>query len=334
MVKISQGLVLITGTTSGVGLNALKPLLRFGWEVIAVNRSNKRAIKIAGQVLTADEMQNIHFIEIDLSNLDHVRKGCNEILEKFSKPINSLICNAAVYKPRLKRPERSPQGYENSMAVNHFGHFLLINLLLENILSSEKEIVLNGRITKFKPRITILGTVTANYSELGGRIPIPAPADLGDLSGFKNGFLSPISMANGKKFKPGKAYKDSKLCNMVTVQELSKRYPKEKIIINSLYPGCVANTNLFRDTPWLFRLLFPIFQKFITRGYVSQRLAGERVAQVATYKEYARPAVHWSWGNRQKAGRKAFSQKLSKRIINKKTSQQTYDLTKKLVGLD
>ena len=146
----------------------------------------------------------------------------------------------------------------------------------------------------------VLGTVTANYSELGGRIPIPAPADLGDLSGFKNGFLSPISMANGKKFKPGKAYKDSKLCNMVTVQELSKRYPKEQIIVNSLYPGCVADTKLFRDTPWLFRVLFPIFQKFITKGYVSQRLAGERVAQVATYKEFAKPSVHWSWGNRQK----------------------------------
>ncbi len=118
----SKGLVLITGTTSGVGLNTLKPLLRFGWEIIAVNRSNKRGIKAAEEVLTEDEMKNIHFIEIDLSDLDHVRKGCSEILEKFTKPINSLICNAAVYKPRLKRPERSPQGYENSMAVNHFGH--------------------------------------------------------------------------------------------------------------------------------------------------------------------------------------------------------------------
>ena len=46
MSKNIKGLVLITGTTSGVGLNTLKPLLRFGWEVIAVNRSNKRAIKI------------------------------------------------------------------------------------------------------------------------------------------------------------------------------------------------------------------------------------------------------------------------------------------------
>ena len=334
MGKSIKGLVLITGTTSGVGLNTLKPLLRFGWEVITVNRSNKRAVEIAQQSLTDSEMKNIHFIEINLSDLDDVRNGCSEILKKFEKPINSIICNAAVYKPRLRKPERSPQGFENSMAVNHFGHFLLINLLLDNVLSSEKEIDLNGRTTLFKPRITVLGTVTANYSELGGRIPIPAPADLGNLSGFKNGFLSPISMANGKKFKPGKAYKDSKLCNMVTVQELSKRYSKERIIINSLYPGCVADTKLFRDTPWLFRFLFPIFQKFITKGYVSQRLAGERVAQVATYKEYAKPAVHWSWGNRQKLGRKAFSQKLSKRIIDSDISRQTYELTRKLVGLD
>ncbi len=334
MVKSIKGLVLITGTTSGVGLNTLKPLLRFGWEVIAVNRSNKRAVEIAQDSLTDAEIKNIHFIEIDLSDLEDVKNGCSEILKKFEKPINSIICNAAVYKPRLRKPERSPQGFENSMAVNHFGHFLLINLLLDNVLSSEKEIDLNGRTTLFKPRITVLGTVTANYSELGGRIPIPAPADLGNLSGFKNGFLSPISMANGKKFKPGKAYKDSKLCNMVTVQELSKRYSKERIIINSLYPGCVADTKLFRDTPWLFRILFPIFQKFITKGYVSQRLAGERVAQVATYKEYAKPAVHWSWGNRQKLGRKAFSQKLSKRIIDSDISRQTYELTRKLVGLD
>ncbi len=334
MGKSIKGLVLITGTTSGVGLNTLKPLLRFGWEVIAVNRSNKRAVEIAQQSLTDFEMKNIHFIEIDLSDLDDVRNGCSEILKKFEKPINSIICNAAVYKPRLRKPERSPQGFENSMAVNHFGHFLLINLLLDNILFSEKEIDLNGRTTKFKPRITVLGTVTANYSELGGRIPIPAPADLGNLSGFKNGFLSPISMANGKKFKPGKAYKDSKLCNMVTVQELSKKYSSERIIINSLYPGCVADTKLFRYTPWLFRFLFPIFQRFITKGYVSQRLAGERVAQVATFKKYAKPAVHWSWGNRQKYGREAFSQKLSKRIIDSDISRQTYELTRKLVGLD
>ena len=107
MSKNIKGLVLITGTTSGVGLNTLKPLLRFGWEVIAVNRSNKRAIKVAEGLLRKEEIKNIHFIEIDLSDLDDVRKGCDEILERFKKPINSLICNAAVYKPRLKRKKIS-----------------------------------------------------------------------------------------------------------------------------------------------------------------------------------------------------------------------------------
>ena len=77
--KNIKGLALITGTTSGVGLNTLKPLIRFGWEVIAVNRSNKRAITIAEEFLTKEEIKNVHFIEIDLSDLDDVRKGCDEI---------------------------------------------------------------------------------------------------------------------------------------------------------------------------------------------------------------------------------------------------------------
>ena len=333
MEKFKKGAVLITGTTSGVGLNSLKPLVEFGWNIIAVNRSSKRAIDEANKKLKNNEIESINFIEIDLSDLNSVRDGAKEIKTRFGNMIKVIICNAAVYKPRLKRPERSSQGFENSMAVNHFGHFLLINLLLENILNSDERIVLNGEIVKFIPRITILGTVTANNLELGGKIPIPAQADLGDLSGFEKGFLSPISMANGKRFKPGKAYKDSKLCNMITAQELSKRYSSKKIISNSLYPGCVAKSKLFRNTPWIFRFLFPLFQKFITGGYVSERLAGRRVALVVTQEEYARSGVHWSWGNRQKFGKKVFSQKLSQRIVDPSTSSRVWELTKKLVGL-
>ncbi len=333
MEKFKKGAVLITGTTSGVGLNTLKPLIEFGWEIIAVNRSNKRAIDEANKIFKNDEIENINFLEMDLSDLNSVRKGSHEIKTRFGDVLKVLICNAAVYKPRLKRPERSPQGFENSMAVNHFGHFLLINLLLESIMSSNKEIIVNGEIIRFTPRITILGTVTANFLEFGGKIPIPAPANLGDLSGFERGFLSPISMANGKKFKPGKAYKDSKLCNMITAQELSKRFPNDKLISNSLYPGCVAKSKLFRNTPWIFRVLFPLFQKFITRGYVSERLAGKRVALVATNKQYAKSGVHWSWGNRQKLGKKVFSQKLSQRIVDPSTSKKVWEITKKLVGL-
>jgi nucleoside-diphosphate-sugar epimerase len=95
-------------------------------------------------------------------------------------------------------------------------------------------------------------------------------------------------------------------------RELHRRYHAGTgIVFSTLYPGCVADTALFRHTPRAFQRFFPWFQKNITKGYVSQELAGERVAQVVAGAEFSTSGVHWSWGNRQQAGRQAFSQPLS-----------------------
>ena len=75
MTDIKNGFALITGTTSGVGLNTVKPLLKYGWNVIAVNRSNKRAEQELNKILTNGEMKNVSFVEMDLSDLDDVRDG-------------------------------------------------------------------------------------------------------------------------------------------------------------------------------------------------------------------------------------------------------------------
>jgi protochlorophyllide reductase len=226
--------------------------------------------------------------------------------------------------PRLKEPKRSPQGYELSMATNHLGHFLLIQLLLGDLERSNHP----------SRRLVVLGTVTANSKELGGKIPIPAPADLGDLAGFAAGFKAPISMANGKPFKPGKAYKDSKLCNMITTRELHRRlHDATGIIFTSLYPGCVADTPLFRDTPKAFQTIFPWFQKTITGGYVSQALAGQRVADVVGDPAFAVSGVHWSWGNRQRKDGEHFRQDLSDQANNPATASRLWDLSLRLVGL-
>jgi protochlorophyllide reductase len=135
-------------------------------------------------------------------------------------------------------------------------------------------------------------TVTATSKEFGGKVPIPVPADLGDLeAGLRP---PPIAMTNNKPFEAGKACKDSKLCNMIISRELHRRYHAQTgIIFNTLYPGCVAETALSRNAPRLF-------QQNTTKGYVSQLLSGERVAQVVAYPEFTRSAVHWSCGNRQK----------------------------------
>ena len=334
LVQAAPGTVLITGTTSGVGLYATKSLVERGWRVITANRSSLKAETAAfGIGLPVNRPRQLKHIQIDLSDLESVRNGVKELLSELEEPLDALVCNAAVYLPRLRKPFRSPQGYEISMATNHFGHFLLIQLLLDNLRKSQRPVWLGNSWGKAPPRIVILGTVTANYKELGGKIPIPAPADLGDLSGFENGFLSPISMANGKKFKPGKAYKDSKLCNMITTQELHRRYMDSPILFSSLYPGCVANTKLFRNTPKIFQFLFPWFQKLITGGFVSQDLAGRRVAQVVDDSQFGLSGVHWSWGNRQRKNRQQFSQELSERITDPLTSKKVWDLSMKIIGL-
>ncbi|HGY5531796.1 MAG TPA: protochlorophyllide reductase [Prochlorococcus sp.] len=329
--QASPGTVLITGTTSGVGLYACKALAYRGWQVITANRHPLRAVAAAERL--GIPSSQLHHLRMDLSDLQSVRDGVETLLSSLEQPLDALVCNAAVYQPRLSNPLRSAQGYELSMATNHLGHFLLIQLLLENL--GKAGIFQSARCSSLSSaRVVILGTVTANYKELGGKIPIPAPADLGDLSGFEQGFHAPICMASGKRFKPGKAYKDSKLCNMITTQELHRRLHKDTgILFNSLYPGCVADTPLFRYTPKLFRFIFPLFQRLITGGYVSQARAGQRVAQVVANSEFGVSGVHWSWGNRQKKNRESFRQELSERVTDPNTARRVWELSVKLVGL-
>jgi len=319
---VGAGTVLITGTTSGVGLNATKALADRGWQVVTANRDPVKAAAAADSLaIPSAQLSHLRF---DLADLDSVRAGAETLVASLGRPLDALVINAAVYKPRLEQPERSPQGYEISMATNHLGQFLLIHLLLPDLERSSHP----------SRRVVILGTVTANSKELGGKIPIPAPADLGDLAGFKAGFQAPIAMANGKPFKPGKAYKDSKLCNMITTQELHRRlHGSTGIVFSSLYPGCVADSPLFRHAPQAFQRIFPWFQKNITGGYVSQAQAGERVAQVVADPAFSSSGVHWSWGNRQKQGGRQFSQELSDKASNPDTVQAMWEESMKLVGL-
>jgi protochlorophyllide reductase len=319
MEQQQQSTVVITGASSGVGLYAAKALAKRGWHVVMACRDVAKAQQAAQSVGMAPDSYTI--MHIDLGSLDSVHQFVNTF-HASGKSLDALVCNAAVYMPILKQPLYSPDGYELSVATNHLGHFLLCNLLLDDLKQGKA------------PRLITLGTVTANSKELGGKIPIPAPADLGNLAGLEAGFKAPVTMIDGKPFKAGKAYKDSKLCNMMVSRELHRRYHAATgIIFNTLYPGCVADTPLFRNSYPLFQKIFPWFQKNITGGYVSQELSGERVAQVVADPAFKQSGVHWSWGNRQQAGRDSFVQELSDKVSDDAKGQRLWDLSAKLVGL-
>ncbi len=312
-------LCIITGASSGVGLHTARALIDKGWHVIMACRDVEKATAAARNLdLPAENFQVMH---LDLASLDSVR-AFHAAFRKQDRTLDALVCNAATYLPQLKAPMRSPEGYEISVATNYFGHFLLANLMLEDLQKSTS------------PRLVTLGTVTANSEEFGGKVPIPAPADLGDFRGLKDGFKAPVAMIDGKPFKPGKAYKDSKLCCMMMSRELHARYHAQTgIVFSTLYPGCVADTPLFRNAPRLFQKIFPWFQKNITKGYVSQPLSGERVADVVAEPAFSQSGIHWSWGNRQKAGREAFAQGLSSKATDNARSKELWNLTVGLVGL-
>eukprot|EP00882_Tetradesmus_deserticola_P026216 GHRQ01028877.1.p1 GENE.GHRQ01028877.1~~GHRQ01028877.1.p1 ORF type:complete len:159 (-),score=44.61 GHRQ01028877.1:30-506(-) len=70
------------------------------------------------------------------------------------------------------------------------------------------------------------------------------------------------------------------VCNMLTMREMNKRMGGGKVLFSSLYPGCIAETGLFRNHVPVFKKLFPVFQKYVTKGYVSEEEAGKRLAQV------------------------------------------------------
>lgn len=315
---------LITGASSGVGLWAAHALAARGWHVIMACRDLTKAEAAATRVGIDPAKRTM--LPLDLADFATVRTLADttrEFLKAEHRTLDALVLNAAVYLPRAEEPQRNAQGYELSVATNYLGHFLLANLLLDDLAAAPA------------PRLITLGTVTANSEEFGGKIPIPAPANLGELVGFEAGFLPPVAMIDGKAFKPGKAYKDSKLALMMMSRELHARYHASTgIVFATLYPGCVADTPLFRHAPKAFQTIFPWFQKNITKGYVSQPLSGERVAQVVADPEFTRSGVHWSWGNRQKPGAKAFAQPLSSKAENAPRSARLWELSCGLVGLE
>ncbi len=311
--------VVITGASSGVGLYGAKALTERGWHVVMACRDVRKAGEAAQSL--GMEQGSYSIMHIDLGDLDSVRRFAREF-SASGRFLRALVCNAAIYMPLLKEPLRSPEGYELTMTTNHLGHFLLCNLMLEDLKKSPEA----------DKRIVILGTVTHNPDEPGGKV-YPRP-NLGNFEGFAAGFKEPISMADGKKFEPVKAYKDSKVCNVLTMRELHRRYHESTgITFSSLYPGCVADTPLFRNHYPTFQKLFPLFQKYITKGYVSQELAGERVAAVVADPEFKQSGAYWSWGNRNSEKRQAFVQRVSSQARDDDKGELMWETSAKLVGV-
>uniref|UniRef100_A0A061QVS9 NADPH-protochlorophyllide oxidoreductase n=1 Tax=Tetraselmis sp. GSL018 TaxID=582737 RepID=A0A061QVS9_9CHLO len=325
--------VILTGTSSGLGLATFRSLMATGeWHVICGVRDVDKMQSIIDEGGYPRDAYTL--IPLDLKSLDSVKS----FVKKFrgtGKKLDVLCCNAAIYLPNQPGPTFGDYGYEESLTVNHLSHFLLVNLLLSDLKKAPE------------PRCIIVGSITGNTNTVGGGAVKPF-ADLGDLSGLANKSV----MVDGKEYDGAKAYKDSKLANMMTVLELHRRYHEETgIVFSSLYPGCIAETNLFRQKRQWFRKLFPVFMKYVTGGYVSEEEAGDRLCEVITSPKCNESGVYWSWNGGARttgfynplkgevqgaggSGGEIFKNMPSQEVRNERKGKKLWELSAKAVGLE
>jgi len=331
-------LVVITGASSGLGLSTTIALANSGdYHVIMACRDTEKAKRVANE--NGIPKGSYTVMKLELASIQSVRDFVSNLMafKTAARPLKNLICNAAVYLPKDPEPSFTDDGFEMSMGVNHLGHFLLVNLLLDDMSKAKGA------------RLCIVGSITGNTNTVGGGLVYPR-ADLGQLQGFEQGFKAPIAMADGKPFFGAKAYKDAKVCNMMTVSELHRRYHEDTgIVFSSMYPGCIAESALFREKREWFRKIFPLFMKYVTGGYVSEKEAGERLAQVIADPKCNKSDVYWSWNGKANtvgyinkegvvagaggSGGEIFENDQSDAVQDKVTAKKMWDLSKKAVGL-
>ena len=252
----------ITGTTSGLGLECSRALLKSGkYQLVLANRDVDKMKSVAAEEGFDDLPGQYTVMPLDLGSFQSTKNFVKLLKAKFPKPLERLVCNAAVYQPAnledqdekgVGRPKFTSDNIEQQLQINHLSHFLLCNLLLGDMTKAAKGPV--------GARMIVVGSITGNDNTVGGGLVYPV-ADLGDLKGMALGSKNPVSMIDGESFNGAKAYKDSKVCNMMTINELHKRYHKSTgITFSTMYPGCIAETQLFRQKRVWFQKLFPVIR--------------------------------------------------------------------------
>jgi NAD(P)-dependent dehydrogenase (short-subunit alcohol dehydrogenase family) len=119
-------LVVITGGSSGIGLEAAKSLAQKGAEVVIAVRNIEKGIRAAESIKSQYNGAKIEVMEIELSDLESVKHFAESFALKY-KRLDILINNAGVMVPPLKLTK---QGYELQFGTNHLAHFALTGLLL------------------------------------------------------------------------------------------------------------------------------------------------------------------------------------------------------------
>lgn len=197
-IRIDGKVVIITGGTGGLGFETARNLAVRGGRIYLAARGEKKGTEAVQTIRQLTGNMNVKFIPLDLGSLKSVRQFSDRF-HAVENRLDILINNAGT----ASFYNKTEDGLEVNMAVNHLGHFLLTNLLLDLLKSSAPSRIL----------------VVTSLGQYFGVI-------------FRHNVNSEI-------YFPGivKAYSNSKLAIVLFTQELSRRLQNTGVTVNSLDPG-------------------------------------------------------------------------------------------------
>jgi NAD(P)-dependent dehydrogenase (short-subunit alcohol dehydrogenase family) len=202
--------VVITGASSGIGLETARIFVAQGWHVIAAGRDKERCDRALAQLEGAAGNDGaIDFVRGDLSEMAEAQRLAEEITG-LTQRIDVLINNAGgIRDARYVTSE----GFEATLAANHLGAFALTKAL-----------------------IPMMRRTAQNAPE--GSVRIIAVSSLAHHRSPGMNW-DDLNLENG--FNPATAYCQAKLANLLFTRELSRRLSDDGIIAQAMHPGQVAS---------------------------------------------------------------------------------------------
>ncbi|CAB9524931.1 Protochlorophyllide reductase A, chloroplastic [Seminavis robusta] len=316
--------IILTGSNSGIGFEAVKRLSADGHTVVMPCRTMEKSLGAIQRI--GSTAGNLVPAECDLASLASIQAFAKELpsLLGSNKKIDILGLNAGLARDTSAVDvARTKDGFELTVGTNHFGHFALNKLLLPMMNP-------NGKIV-----ITASG-VHDPESPGGAQ---GEKATLGDLEGLKrDGKL--FEMVDGASFNADKAYKDSKLCNVLFTRELQKRLEAsdetKRITANCFNPGLIVSTGLFRDQNPLFTKVFDVVATDVFKVGETPTFGGGTLYYTTTVD--TRGGYYSSAPGSSKYGDAALGNQFAETQCSKEASDDAkaknlWDLTDSLIGL-
>jgi NAD(P)-dependent dehydrogenase (short-subunit alcohol dehydrogenase family) len=252
----------LTGGSSGIGLNfAFKLAKRGTHHIIIAVRSKSRGEETEQKIRAAvpECPCQLTFLECDMNSLKSVKSFCDAVLAVAAK-IHWLVLNAGIVAGSSmdKATKMSADGLEQTFAVNHLSHFLMLN--------------------EFLPALQAAGDAHVAITS----------SEAHEMGGVVAGRWRAVATGDGSSCFG--AYGKSKLANILHAYEANRRYGKG-ITFNALHPGSIRETGIMREQSsaalfFIDKMLFPMLRLFGKSNTLDEGIIANSISSLRRWRLY------------------------------------------------